>query len=1001
MNLFQERKHIEVSRGEQREHDLRFIADDSEDGHHHSLTIISIETADAGEYGVIIDGTYTTVTKIVVTESEVFTQSIFEEPEVDVSLQMYSVKDDASVDVKEKLKTTLEKDVVEETKIIEKVSQTFTTQEEHLMENGFEVVDIKEFDGFTNGPLDEDVEKIEKVPHDEVEKWETEELHEEYVDEAAYEAAAAVAVAMTQKLFEDTYVELEQIQKTVEVVSHEQKEESGTTTPESEKFEQIADICIELPPSDEEVPSPEEKKPDEDTTLVDLGYEEQDFVKLLVEESIQEAMKEVTATLTEKPTILEEVKSEVTFEEEKIEVLQSLTEEPREEVIITFVPLPQEEAIASTVVFDQEEPLSSPSEFVTTQAEEVVVLLELDHDQPQMSVEQSIARPRKCKLTVFLTFDETCDVLPIQEVQLLVEFHQKPETEVTEIVFSQIMYEDDEASTIDDTLTSLSSSCLYTPPEFLSTLKEKYEFKENSRALFKVVVKGVPLPRVVWFLNDNIIKPEKNSVNIVYEDGVSFLEVCQCNERWNGTLTCEATNSAGTCKVQAEVLVIPEGEFSTVLAECFNLADSKPQELPVEIHLSSVPCQADAEFVLLCATRSDFDTATFIIGEQHPPETRSISPLEGSLSEASTSSLLGQSPAFIVTMPTQVYSKVNENIQLKCSFTGQPLPAVTWEKDGNLVDLNKRKLSKRICSGVAGVSSLKIGAVAEVAGFKEERELHFFRNYNIITEDGITILRLECTTLEDNALFSCTVANSFGMLTAHCKVIVEDDVLVHKHVGTRVICDRESEGAEVEAVMSSPSRIETKLSLQEGSREIESVDVLVEIEEETRKESIDGQAPYFLLPLEDGYFTSSKCVLKSIVMATPPAHVQWTVNDVHITEDLNHRVITEDGIAILQITNISSEELRITCTATNDYGEAVTKCHLSKRASEDSISERGQKPYFVLPLKDVDSYDDEVQLKCVVSGEPLPKMSWQLDGEKLEERYFSLSMRLFKGNSCT
>ncbi|KIH54631.1 immunoglobulin I-set domain protein [Ancylostoma duodenale] len=232
----------------------------------------------------------------------------------------------------------------------------------------------------------------------------------------------------------------------------------------------------------------------------------------------------------------------------------------------------------------------------------------------------------------------------------------------------------EEASTIDDTLTSLSSSCLYTPPEFLSTLKEKYEFKENTRALFKVVVKGVPLPRVVWFLNDNVIKPEKNSVNIVYEDGVSFLEVCQCNERWNGTLTCEATNSADS----------DEYEVCGASREL-----TKPQELPVEIHLSSVPCQADAEFVLPCVTRSDFDTATFIIGEQHPPETRSISPLEGSLSEASTSSLLGQSPAFIVTMPTQVYSKVNENIQLKCSFTGQPLPAVTWEKDGNLVDLNK------------------------------------------------------------------------------------------------------------------------------------------------------------------------------------------------------------------------------------------------------------------------------------------------------------------------
>ncbi|VDO72478.1 unnamed protein product [Heligmosomoides polygyrus] len=86
-------------------------------------------------------------------------------------------------------------------------------------------------------------------------------------------------------------------------------------------------------------------------------------------------------------------------------------------------------------------------------------------------------------------------------------------------------------------------------------------------------------------------------------------------------------------------------------------------------------------------------------------------------------------------MPAQIYSKTNENIQLKCTFTGQPLPAVTWEKDGNLVDMK--------------------------------------RNYTIISEDGVTILRVECTTLADNAMFSCTVANSFGVQTSHCKVVIE------------------------------------------------------------------------------------------------------------------------------------------------------------------------------------------------------------------------------------
>ncbi|VDK57557.1 unnamed protein product [Cylicostephanus goldi] len=75
--------------------------------------------------------------------------------------------------------------------------------------------------------------------------------------------------------------------------------------------------------------------------------------------------------------------------------------------------------------------------------------------------------------------------------------------------------------------------------------------------------------------------------------------------------------------------------------------------------------------------------------ERPPSVSWSMSPSERSFSETSTSSAAGQKPSFVLRMPAQIYTKVNENIQLKCVFSGQPLPAVTWEKDGNLVDLNK------------------------------------------------------------------------------------------------------------------------------------------------------------------------------------------------------------------------------------------------------------------------------------------------------------------------
>ncbi|KAJ1347827.1 hypothetical protein KIN20_002995 [Parelaphostrongylus tenuis] len=291
---------------------------------------------------------------------------------------------------------------------------------------------------------------------------------------------------------------------------------------------------------------------------------------------------------------------------------------------------------------------------------------------------------------------------------------------------------------MDDTLTSLSSSCLYSPPEFVSKLNETVEIVENSRALLKVVVKGVPLPQVVWHHNGNVLSPVKNIVNIIYEDGVSFLEIYNCTRRWIGEITCEATNSAGVCRTQSNIRKAAEVRRS-----------------------------------------------------------RSPSPVDASTSDTSMSSAAGQAPAFSMTMPSQIYTKVNENIQLKCSFIGQPLPAVTWEKDGNLVDMNK--------------------------------------NYSIITEDGITMLRVECTTLADNAIFSCTLANNFGMEMVYAVTLPSS----HK----------ESDGRE------------------------------------RRKTSGNEEEPCFVQHLENRTFTGEDCHTQCIIMGNPIPQVEWTINNELVTKN--------------------------------------------------------------------------------------------------------------------
>ncbi|KAK6020644.1 hypothetical protein OSTOST_13700 [Ostertagia ostertagi] len=121
-------------------------------------------------------------------------------------------------------------------------------------------------------------------------------------------------------------------------------------------------------------------------------------------------------------------------------------------------------------------------------------------------------------------------------------------------------------------------------------------------------------------------------------------------------------------------------------------------------------------------------------------------------------------------------------------------------------------------------------------------------------------------------------------------------------------------------------------------------------------------------------------------MATPTALVDWLIEGQIVTEDENHSIIYEDGIAILKIRNIQRDELRVSCIATNCHGRAETHCCLTRDRSESSLHDLGQSPRFIIPLKNICTCAEEVTLKCIVEGEPVPEVTWFVDGELQTER---------------
>lgn len=115
----------------------------------------------------------------------------------------------------------------------------------------------------------------------------------------------------------------------------------------------------------------------------------------------------------------------------------------------------------------------------------------------------------------------------------------------------------------------------------------------------------------------------------------------------------------------------------------------------------------------------------------------------------------------------------------------------------------------------------------------------------------------------------------------HSYPLISDDVLAHKLVGTQVICDRESANVEVEAVLNSQLKLSSAITFPFLSTDEQSK----VISEKPSSSSCDGEEPFFILPLEDGFLRGNSCTFKCIVMSTPAAEVKWSVDGTMVTDD--------------------------------------------------------------------------------------------------------------------
>ncbi|CAG9533738.1 unnamed protein product [Cercopithifilaria johnstoni] len=335
-----------------------------------------------------------------------------------------------------------------------------------------------------------------------------------------------------------------------------------------------------------------------------------------------------------------------------------------------------------------------------------------------------------------------------------------------------------------------------------------------------------------------------------------------------------------------------------------------------------------------------------------------------------------------VTRTQYGFRTLQESSAKMClKVTGYPLPEITWYKDDQML---------------------------------REDERHTF----YADEDGFFALTIDPVQVEDTGRYTCMATNEYGQAStsAFFKVLkVEKEaappafitMLQDQEVkeGEMVSFECEVEGwPEPELVWlvdeqplrpSHDFKLEydgqnAKLEIRDAQPEdtgIYSVRIKNEYGSAESKAQLTVEpdpdknhiAPEFQAVIEDVECNEGDTVkFKAVLTGDPMPDVIWMINGVPLSESDKIKFISEDGIYILTVTDVSRHfDGIVTCKGINRLGSQSCDAQLKVRVPPDP-------PHFERPLEDKISQEEQtIVLETEVSGFPEPNVSFMINGKPI------------------
>uniref|UniRef100_A0A914WDR8 Muscle M-line assembly protein unc-89 n=1 Tax=Plectus sambesii TaxID=2011161 RepID=A0A914WDR8_9BILA len=552
--------------------------------------------------------------------------------------------------------------------------------------------------------------------------------------------------------------------------------------------------------------------------------------------------------------------------------------------------------------------------------------------------------------------------------------------------------------------------------------RTQYGFRtlQESSAKMCLKVTGYPLPDITWYKDEQLLSEDERHTFYADDDGFFAMTIDPVQVDDTGRYTCMATNEYGQASTSAFFRVLKVEKEPSSPKFVSELKDLEIKEGEIANFECEVEGWPEPELVWLVddqPLRPSHDFKLEFDGQKAKLEIRDAQPEDtGTYSvriknEFGTTESLAKltvdadpdknhvAPEFQAGVE-DMDADEGDTVRFKAVLTGDPTPEVTW-----------------FINGVPLSESDKV---------------------KFISEDGICIVTIKDVTRHFDGVVSCQAVNRLGTESSEARLSVrtkpmppqfdrplEDKTAQEKDT---VVFEADVSGSPDPDVtwfiggkqLVNGEKGVTITSREGGFHKLELADVLIDTHDgkeiickavnehgqaesrarltvETADESVSKSAPTFMKDITDQTVTSGqKATFETTVKGEPNPTVSWYVN--------GHKVDTTSPGATTSVANwehkltLDSTQYAgtVVCRAENAVGKFETKARLIVLDAKP----KSKAPEFTEPLTDktVDE-GSSVQFEATAVGEPMPKLTWYVNGKQVAAGSSDFEIKEFNGSA--